>query len=126
MRSEAGFTLLEALLAAAILSLLSLAALAAFGQAARLAGSGASRLAEAEFAQSLLQEVEVLGPGPYREGTYRERFRYAVAVAPEPPLQPSRYDALIALWRVTASVEDLRRGDGPTTLSQVVAVGLNP
>ena len=120
-RANKGFTLLEALLAAAILSLFAFPIIGAFSAAAEQDQRRLAELVMHEFAISLLEERVATRDFEPGGGTYEKRFAYTVSANPYDRRSETRFDDLISFTQLTVSVQLEGSAFGPVEVSQIVA-----
>lgn len=122
-RSERGFTLLESLLAVAMVALFAIPVLNAFSRAAVLDQGRIAGFELHEFAVSLLEESVGAGDFEARSGNYGDRFDFSVEVREVATEQASRFDDLIDHIEVTVVASYTGQPETGVTLLQIVAVG---
>lgn len=116
-----GFTLLEALLAAAALAFAAIALSQSYSQTAILSFRPEARLELVEFGHSLLTELASTKDYSDRSGLYGGRYSYFLAVIGEHPLAPSRFNKMIDFDRLDLTISDRRYPGLVEKLTLVVA-----
>lgn len=117
----AGYTLIEALMAGAAVTMIAIPSMSLFSRATIGTGRMKSDLAVNEFIYSLLEERAATRDFSEGAGTYGDRFEYSVTTTPYAPSFDSRYDAAIALVRMTVSAHDINASFPEISKSQVIA-----
>ncbi len=106
---DAGFSLLEVLVALAVLSLTLGAIYSAYGSGLSSARTASERLDATLFGRSKLEEllVDPAAEAFPLQGIYEETWAWEARIEPLPPLAPSRYDDLVVTYRVIMDVSSI-------------------
>ena len=103
-KPDAGFSILEAMIAAAILSAIAIVVLPSFSATAARQAQAIERYHAMEAARSLLEEYIATFPNVPETGTYAERWEWQIVDEPEAPKIPTTLTKKYDLRRVTISV----------------------
>lgn len=117
-QGDAGFTMLEAIIAVAVLAVLGVSILSSFTRTATQPRLVQLRYDVARFADSQLEEYIHSHPAMSMSGTYGDRWSWEIRETPEDHLQPNRYEDLIDLVRVTIIAKEME-SDVSFELSEV-------
>lgn len=120
-RHSRGFSLLEALLAAAILAIFALPVLSAFSRAAEQGRPRTDQFDKFEFAVSILEERVALRDFSAETGVYENRFSFEVTAVPYQPETITRFDDLISFTELTVRADMIDDAGDPVEISQIVA-----
>ena len=116
-----GFSLLEVLLAVAVIGLLAIPTFTALSNAASQEMRRVARFQMHEFALNLLEERLGVRDFTEEQGIYHDRFAFEVSVDDYPRPAQTRFDELIRFTRLTVVVEIEGADFRPVEVSQFVA-----
>ena len=119
MRSD-GFTLLEALLAMSLVTLVGVSFLSGFSRTLSRENELLSQYHRTEWARSLLEEYLATYPNMPENGTISDYLRWEISEVAVPPLAETRYDTVVSLGQVTVTVYPIGNPKKASRLSQVI------
>lgn len=117
--NNAGFTLIEALLAVVVLSMFAIPIFSSYTRSVSVAVKSDQELTSIEFARSMFEEISVTRDRRERSGHYKDRFFYTVSTEAQSPLAETRFIDLLESVAIRITVEDTNNTSETRSYTQV-------